>query len=309
LNRQEENIYYKGWPDCIRLSNSEVEILIPTDIGLRILHFGFIGADNIFYLNPDDAGKRGDEFWRIYGGHRLWIAPESIPYHPDNNPVQYIFEPLCLKISQPVEKATGVIREMEISLSDARPELRVLHRIINQNSKPVKLAAWALSVLAGPGTAIIPQEPYGSGDDFLLPARSMALWSYTTMADPRWCWGNKYILAKQDPGLASEQKIGFMNKQGWVAYQYGNNTLIKVFSFDPAAVYPDYGSNNEIYINGNFLEIETLGPYTELPPGGRTEWIEWWQLSRGNPELSETAIDQYFLPRVAEFKNRIDHRD
>jgi hypothetical protein len=127
------------------------------------------------------------------------------------------------------------------------------------------------------------------------------------MADPRWCWGNKYILAKQDPGLASEQKIGVMNKQGWVAYQSGNNTLIKLFSFDPAAVYTDYGSNNEIYINGNFLEIETLGPYIELAPEGKTEWIEWWQLSQGNPELSETAIDQYFLPRVAEFRNRIDH--
>jgi hypothetical protein len=307
LNRREENIHYKGWPNCIRLSNSEVELLIATDIGLRILYFGFIGGDNIFYLSPDDMGKQGDDFWRIYGGHRLWIAPESLPYHPDNIPVRYIFESCFIKITQPVEQATGIIREMEISLSADRNEVRVLHRLINQNLKPVKLAAWGLSVLAGPGTAIIPQEPFGTGDEYLLPARSLAVWSYTTMNDPRWFWGNKYILATQDPRLASEQKIGIMNKQGWVAYQSGDNTLIKIFSFDPAAIYTDYGSNNEIYINGNFLEIETLGPYVELPPEGKTELIEWWQLSRGNPELSETGIDQYFLPLVAGFQSRVNH--
>ena len=305
MNRREENIHYKGWPNCIRLSNSEVEVLIATDIGLRILHFGFIGGDNIFYLAPDDLGKRGDGFWRIYGGHRLWYAPESIPYHPDNHPVQYDIESGCLKISQPVEQATGIAKEMEVSLAADRNEVCVLHRIVNRNSKPVKLAAWALSVMAGSGTAIIPQEPYGTGDEYLLPARSMAIWSYTDMNDPRWTWGKKYILSKQDPDLSSEQKIGIMNKQGWVAYQSGNNTFIKIFSFDPAAVYADYGSNNEIYFNSNFLEIETLGPYVELPPDGKTEWVEWWQLSPENRELSETAIDQYLLPRVAEFRRRV----
>ena len=82
-----------GWPHCLRLSNAEVELIIATDIGIRILHFGFIGGKNIFYLSPEDLGKTGGDHWRIYGGHRLWHAPEAIPrtYSPDNEPHQVFF--------------------------------------------------------------------------------------------------------------------------------------------------------------------------------------------------------------------------
>src|SRR5207253_8694307 len=135
---------------------------------------------------------------------------------------------------------------------------------------------WALSVMAPGGRAIIPQEPYGEGDNYLLPARSLSLWQYTKMNDPRWIWGEKYIQAIQDVGARSEQKIGVMNKQGWAAYYLSGEVFIKQFTFDPDVVYPDFSCNNEIYINSNFLEIETLGPLTKLPSGGITEHVEHW---------------------------------
>jgi len=59
-----------------------------------------------------------------------------------------------------------------------------------------------------------------------------------------------------------------LNKQGWTAYYLNGEILIKKFDYDPDVVYPDYGCNNETYINGNLLEIETLGPLTKIPPGG-----------------------------------------
>jgi hypothetical protein len=299
----QEKINYAGWPNCIRLSNKEVELIATTDIGPRIIRLGFINKPNFFYQSTEDSGKTGGSDWRIYGGHRLWLAPEAIPrsYYPDNYPVQYSYNGRTLKLTQPKETTTGIIKEMEITLSPDKNEITVLHRIINQSASSTALSIWALSALAADGRAIIPQEPYGEGDDYLLPARPLALWQYTKMNDPRWIWGEKYIHAKQNPSFISEQKIGVLNKQGWVAYYLNKEILIKQFAFDPDAVYPDYGCNNEIYINGNFLEIETLGPLTNLPSDGVIEHTERWLLAHVNAEESEASISANILPLVNSF--------
>ena len=303
----EKNINYMGWPNCIRLSNSEVEVVIASDIGLRILRFGFIGEQNILYLSDEDKGKQGGGSWRIFGGHRLWHAPEAMPrsYSPDNEPISFEFMEQTLKITQTREATTGIVKEMEIRLSPDCNHLKVLHRLINQNLWDIKLSPWAISALAAGGRALIPQEPYGEGDNYLLPARSIALWSYTQMGDPRWTWGNKYIQTRQDPLVDSEQKIGLMNKQGWAAYCLEEDLLIKLFEFDQAAEYPDFGSNQEIYINGLFLEMETLGPFRSIPPRGKAEHVENWLLNKARVGNSEESIDRELLPRVSSFQARL----
>jgi hypothetical protein len=304
----DENIAYMGWPNCLRLSNGELEVVIASDIGLRILRFGFVGEQNLFYLSPEDLGKQGGDTWRIFGGHRLWHAPEALPrsYAPDNDPITFEFDRETLKITQPREPLTGIIKEMEIGLSPHANQLTMLHRLINTNCWELKLSAWAISALAPGGQAIVPQEPFGEGEAFLLPARSLALWSYTTMTDPRWTWGDSHILAGQDPSMATEQKIGIMNRQGWAAYRLKEDLLIKLFGFDPAAEYPDFGSNNEIYINKEFLELETLSPYASIPPLGKIEHIEYWTLLKTPPgNNTREYIDQEIVPRVSLFQNEL----
>ena len=301
----EENIDYMGWSRCLRLTNDKIEIIVASAIGPRILRVGFINEQNFFYLSPGEKGKTGGKDWRIYGGHRLWQAPEVMPgtYAPDNEEVtyRYVHQNQTLTITGQKEEGTGIVKEMEISLSADKNQVAILHRLVNLNAGTIKLSPWALSVLAPGGRAILPHEPYGEGAGYLLPARAMALWSYTKMNDPRWIWGDKYIQAKQIPTIVSEQKIGVMNKQGWAAYYLNGELLIKQFEFDAKAVYPDLGSNNEIYINGRFLEIETLGPLTKMAPGGVAEHIERWLLTKVVADESEESIDANILPLVNHF--------
>ena len=298
-----EKINYCGWPNCIRLFNDEIELVVTTDIGPRIVRVGFINKQNLFYLEPEQRGKTGGDEWRIYGGHRLWLAPEAMPqsYSPDNEKVEFEVQDNYIKVMQSKEAITGIVKEMEITLSPHQNKVTVLHRLINQNLRDVEVAAWSISVLAQGGRAIVPQEPYGEGDDFLLPARPMALWQFTKMNDSRWNWGAKYIQAKQDPSAPSEQKIGVLNKQGWTAYSLNGDVLLKKFDFRPDAVYPDFGCNNEIYINGHFLEIETLGPLTKLAPGAAVEHTEHWLLTKAEVDKSEESIDSTILPLVNSF--------
>jgi hypothetical protein len=283
----------------MRLYNDEVELIVTTDVGPRIVKFGFIGGQNFLYTVPDHAGKTGGSEWRIFGGHRLWHAPEEKPrtYNPDNDKVEFTINDNRIKLVQTKEAITGIVKEMEITLS-AKNRVTILHRLINQNLWEIELSAWPITMLAQGGRAIIPHEPYGTESEFLLPARSLALWQFTKMNDPRFIWGEKYIQAKQDPKHTSEQKIGVTNKQEWAAYHLNGELFVKRFDFLASAVYPDFGCNNEIYINGDFLEVESLSPLTKIPPGGNVEHTEKWLLTKANADESEESIDRNILPLV-----------
>jgi hypothetical protein len=300
-----EKINFGGWPNCIRLFNGEIELIITSDVGPRIISCGFINKQNLFYVSGAEKGKTGGEEWNIFGGHRLWHAPEVMPrtYFPDNYPVDYTWDGKTLKLVQQIESTTGIVKEIDITLDPDRNHVKILHRLINKNLWTIETSPWAITAHAGGGKAILPQEPYIRPEDDLLPARPLVLWNYTQMMDPRWIWGNRYIQLKHDPGITSEQKIGILNKQGWTAYINSGILMVKYFKFDPEVIYPDYGCNNEVYVNGNLLEIETLGPVTGIPPGKYSEHTEDWYLKDLENNLksdSEHEIDLEILPLVKE---------
>ena len=104
------------------------------------------------------------------------------------------------------------------------------------------------------------------------------LWAYTDLSDPRFAIGPKYIRLRSDPALTTPQKFGVGDKQGWAAFSHGRTVFVKRFAHDPGATYPDYGSNVEVFTNGSFIELETLGPLARLRPGEVAEHVEEWQL-------------------------------
>lgn len=301
-----ERVNLEGWPNCIKLSNEQLELIVTTDVGPRIIKLGYIKGQNLLYISPEDIGKTGGDRWRIYGGHRLWHAPEVMPrtYSQDNNPVEYSWNGKTLQLIQETERITGIRKEMEITLEHSRNHMTILHRLINNNLWDIELSAWAITAFAAGGRAILPQEPYVDPVLNLLPSRPLVLWHYTQMEDPRWIWGNKYIKLLQDPSLKSEQKIGILNKQGWSAFYLKGDILVKYFEFEPEAQYTDYGCNNEIYVNGDLLEVETLSPVKRLAPGQGLEHTEHWMVASLPDSFRDTedsSIDQFLSPLVNSF--------
>jgi len=298
----QEHFIFGGWKNCVKLSNGSVELIVTTDVGPRIIRFGFVDGPNMFYVSPADKGKTGGADWHLYGGHRFWHSPEVAPrtYLPDNSPVNYAWDGTTLKLKQDVEPLTSILKEIEITLKADKDEVKVLHRMINKGCWEIDLAPWAISVCATNGRAIVPQEPYIDPADYLLPIRPIVLWAYTKMTDPRYIWGDKYIQAKQDPSIRSETKIGILNKQKWSAFYLNNNLFVKTFGYDSKASYADYGCNNEIYICGDFLEVESLGPLKKVDPEKAVEHIENWKLFRVD-SLSgddETQIEKWIEPFI-----------
>jgi hypothetical protein len=294
-----EKINYRGWPNCYRLSNDVVDLIVTTDVGPRVIRFGFVGEDNQFKEYTEMLGQVGGDEWRIYGGHRFWHAPEAEPrtYYPDNHPVRLEKQVDCVRLVQPLEPTTGIQKEIDLSLTPDDAHVKVRHRLRNRNLWAVELAPWALSVMAQGGMAIVPLPPRGLHEENLQPTSTMTLWAYTDLSDPRWTWGRKYVMLRQDPQRAAPQKIGLMVPDGWVAYARSSHLFVKRFEYVPSGRYPDWGCSVETFTNHEMLEVETLGPTARLQPDAAVEHVEHWFLFRDVPLPRDDAdVDRYVLP-------------
>lgn len=298
-----EKTNYKGWANAIRLANNSVELILTADVGPRAIRFGFPGGANEFSEDEAWIGKSGDAEFHSYGGHRLWHAPESIPrtYAPDNGPVQVEETPLGVKLLPKVESSTGIQKEWLVRLFPAQPHVRIRHRLTNTGLWPVPLAPWAISVMAPGGVGVLPFPPRRPHAESLLPTSRLAVWSYTDMTDPRWHWGEKYILLRQDPQRANPQKLGILGSEGWTGYCRANHFFLKLYAYQPGAEYPDQGSAAELFTNGKILEVETLGPMVTLDPGQSADhWEDWFLFDTVPVPSTDADVDRDILPKVRE---------
>jgi hypothetical protein len=293
-----EKINYGGWPNCYRLSNNAVDLIVTTDVGPRIIRFGFIGEANEFGEFTDMLGKTGGNEWRIYGGHRLWHSPEVKPrtYYADNFPLTLEEHTDFIRLIQPIEATTGIQKEIDITLSPDSAHVRLIHRLRNHNLWAVELAPWALTVMARGGVAIVPLPRRGEHATHLLPSNTLVLWAYTDLSDPRWLWRREFILLCQDSQITSPQKLGLLCLDGWLAYARQGHLFLKTFPYHFGATYSDLGCSAEVFTNAEMLELESLGPLTKLATGEALEHVEEWWLTRG----IKTALDDAELERIRE---------
>ncbi|NLC67773.1 MAG: hypothetical protein GX754_03080 [Clostridiaceae bacterium] len=287
---------YRGWENCIEISNGIIDIIATTDVGLRIIRFGFTGKENEFCEVEGQVGTTGGDEWKIYGGHRLWHSPEYKPrsYEPDNSKIDYREKENGIVLSQPVEPWAQIKKEIEVTISPCKPEVYLLHRLVNKGAWPVKLAAWALTVMAPGGLEIIPLVKKDTG---LLPNSMISLWPYTRLNDSRVYWGEKYIMLRHDSNARGPFKIGLPNEDGWAAYANHGHLFVKKYNHIDGATYPDFGASFETYTCDFMTEIESLSPMIELEPGKSIEHRETWIL-HDNVKVPETEddIDRIILP-------------
>ncbi|NLN79112.1 MAG: hypothetical protein GX141_09365 [Armatimonadetes bacterium] len=297
-----EKVKYADFGNCYKLTNGSVDVLVTLDVGPRVIFYGFSGEENnLAELGPGPVNKHELGEWRPWGGHRLWHAPEVMPrsYLPDNGPVtSEIIGNSTVRVAPPLEEATHIQKEMMISLAREGTRVTITHTLKNKGLWPVELAPWGLTIVRGGGTTIVPQEPFIAHGDKLLPARSLALWNFTDMSDSRFTFGSRYIRLRTDSKIKDKpQKLGVANREGWAGYLREKTLFIKTFPYVENAAYPDFGCNFETYTDGDFMEVETLGPLTKLEPNETATHVEHWQLFK-NVEAGDTdeSLDKALAP-------------
>jgi len=292
---------YAGWPNCYRLTNGDMEVVVTTDVGPRVIRCGFAGGQNLFKEFPGQLGKSGEPDWQPRGGHRLWLAPESLElsYGLDNSPIAASVKENSVTLAQPVEKETGFQKQMTVKFT--RSGFEIVHQLRNTNDSARTVAPWALTMMAPGGTAVTGFPPRGHHPQALQPTNPLVMWAYTDFSDPRWKLTEKYLTLRQDPRATSPVKAGLWNRNTWQAYMLGADLFLKCATANkPPESYPDMGCSLETFTNAEFLEMETLGPLESVAPRAAIVHTETWTLYRDIriTEWSDEELDRVIAPLV-----------
>ena len=266
------------------LTNGHIYLEYLQEAGPRIVRLA-LGEDgqNLLAEVPDVGIPTPYGTFRLYGGHRLWHAPEGMPrsYVPDNEGCGVETFDGGATLRGCVETATGLRKTIRVELVPGRAAAVVTHTIANEGLWPVDMAPWAITQLRLGGVAFFPQtqgplEPAG-----LLPNRNLVLWPYTRLSDPRLSLNDDFNLihADADPHPV---KIAYLNRAGWAGYLSGGVLFVKRWAPCPDSPHVDFGCNCESYCNDAFIEVETVAPIAHLEPGQSTTHVEEWALHRAD---------------------------
>ena len=285
-----------GWKQVLVLANNEVELLITLDVGPRIISYRHQSGLNLFKTFDDQLGKSGEPDWQIRGGHRLWIAPETTSsYFPDNHPVSFsLIGENHVRLRTPTEAQSGIEKELEIFLDEKTSRVTINHSMTAARPSISDIALWGLTAFKPGGKAVIPMPPKNlhpndlsitekkSGNDAalnLLPNRSISLWAYTDLSDPRFKWHKDRLEINQHVNTAST-KLGFLHQMKTAHYEVDGYRFSKTIDYRQDATYPDGNCNLEIFTDGTMLELESLSPLVALKKDEKIIHTESWSLNR-----------------------------
>lgn len=246
-----------------------------TTLGPHIIGLYAKGAEgNLFAETPEVhwTTPRGEYY--LYGGHRLWPAPEDPFYICPDGKVEVITEKNTVTLRGEVD-ASGL--EKEISFHLEGNCVFLTHNVTWHGKEPIELAPWGITQLRLGGIAILPQTEMNSWQ----ANRNFVFWPYSHIQDERLELEEDVVLIH---GRASEMafKIGNFNSHGWFAYLMDKALFVKRFSVEPKRRHPDLGSNIEVYVKDVCVELESLAPLTTLQPGEFATHEEIWEVLTGD---------------------------
>lgn len=237
--------------------------------------------------------------YHLFGGHRLWAAPEvpAVTYFPEDGGCTLEMLPDGIRLSRQDEGAAHYGRSFEVRLEADAPRVHITHSLRNLGTSPLTAAPWAISVLPMGSRVRVPlAREIVDGNPF-LPNRNVILWPYADPADPRFKFANDSIHLTSDPNRGPF-KFGVYSTLGWAAAQIGEWILIKRFQPLPMDGRLDMGANLEVYTNHLFLEFETLGSLRTLEQGESVQHEETWEVIPG--ELEELDANKMIPSNIEE---------
>lgn len=292
-----ERVEYSGWSDAVQLSNGTVELVVVPQIG-RIMHYGFVGGDNILWSEPQSHGKvlpEGEPFrdeegqytWTNFGGDKVWPNQQSEfadinghawpPDHAFDGGVHEV-ELLAdgVVITSPVSAYNGArsIRAIRLAPEGTRVDI---HQTIEKLAKaqreelePLRYTIWNVTQINPPEQTLYPLNPHSHFEARYFPfgfAQSAAERNFTIE-------GNTGIFV---PDATENQKTG-ADSDRWLAGIVGQIVMAEFFRRDGTQTFPDGGLSAEVYTCPDYTELELLSPWVFMEVGDVLEHPIAWEL-------------------------------
>ena len=284
-----------------RLVSEHLWVDVLATAGPRIIRLGLTGSPrNLLAETPDIGWETPYGRYELFGGHRLWFAPEDPDRVaiPDGHGLQVDLEPDGITLTGLAEQPTGLVRSMTLRLVHGHASLELRHELHNAGDRPIELAPWSITQLPLGGTVLLPQRA-ATRDHHVHPNRSLVLWPYTSWEDPR--FRPRDGLLTLDAQAGPNLKLGYFNDAGWVGYVHDGALIVRRFEPLSGQPHADLGCNVEVFIERRFLELELLGPLIELAPTSSVALVEHWDVEAVGP-----TIDRADLRTLADRIDRVE---
>lgn len=267
-----ETVSFEGH-EGLRLERDGTALVVTTSAGPRILGLLHEGRNLLAVLPGAGLELPGGRTFTFLGGHRLWAAPEvtEVTYQPDDLPCSVIEVDGGVRVEAPVDGA-GLVKAIEV-----RPEVdgwTIDHVLRNESGRTMTLAPWAVTQVRLGGEVLVPT---GAEERGAQANRSLVLWPYTDLGDPRIHVGRDEVRVRAVPG-GPRLKLGAAPSRGLVVYEMDGLCFEKTIEVDPGATYADRGAPVQVYLCDEFVELETLGPLRPIRAGGSATHRERWSL-------------------------------
>ena len=273
-----EQTTFGRWDEAYRLTLADAEMLVVTGMGPRILSLSVAGGPNLLFVDDDLLLSRGvgEDAWYIYGGHRIWISPETeASYAPDNAPGSVSIDGGRLDVVAPVIQETQLQKRLSVYARNGR--FVVESAIRNVGDTLFLGAAWAITCVVPTGVVAFPWGTGGNWDQKTITYWNQWMDHGSDVTSDQWRPGPDLFCVAP---TGEEGKVGANSPEGWVAQCREDATFAKSRSWSPAD-YPDGGCSLEVYTCDRFLELEMLGPIQYLYPGSEAlveeEWTVTWE--------------------------------
>lgn len=307
-----KNKKYKGWKKSIEISNSEIRIILVPEIG-RIMYYGFVEGENIFYENQEFEGRAfssGDYYKKDskiqapnVGGNR--VLPCSEEYFHLLTGSRHVPDPFInassykatyldngVILESPISKLLGIQIKRTITISDQGSEVKIEQELIkkttaqNQEIEKIPLTIWSLSKIKTPNISYLPiQDNSIFKNGFMIPvwpdSKNNAISNVKVNAD----------LLQIQSSENLPQKVGADSKK-WVAGFLEKQVFVEQFNFDEELreSYPDQGTSVTIFGNNLFTELECLSPEKTLSIGEKISYDLYWSLHRVDHKKSVNKL-------------------
>jgi hypothetical protein len=267
--------------ETLVLESEHLSVEVLAAAGPRIVRVTLAGSrENVLGEVPDVGWETPWGRYRLHGGHRLWVAPENPPFAsaPEDGELIVDERPRGIRLER-LEPETSLRKAIEIELATNRATITVRHSLRNEGETAVVQAPWAITILPLGGVAVLPQQQGPVGESDSVPNRSLNLWPYGSISDPRLELGDELVLVRAEP-VPAVFKIGYLNRTGWVAFLRRDVLLCKHFDPETGREHADFNSNVEVFCSDRLLELETMAPLSRLEPGSEADYEERWELHK-----------------------------
>ena len=297
---QIKTITYNSWKNAVEISNLEIKLIVIPETG-RIIYFGFLNGENLFYENEALEGvefKVGEYFAENnikqapnVGGNR--VLPCSEAYHHLITGSRHIPDPYinasCYSVTflsngivleSPISDLLGIQIKRTITISEDGAEVDIQQEMVkiqvakNTVLETIPLTIWSLSKIKTPNvsfSSIAENSIFENGF-------TISKWpDAKNYAEENASVKNTILSLKSSDEFP--QKIG-LDARKWVAGYLNDTLFVEQFTFDEKATYPDNGTSVTIFGNHLFTELECLSPERKLSIGEKITYNLSWSLQK-----------------------------